>query len=378
MFRKLIFFILAFLLHLSANAQLKVAILPATDKAGDVKYAVKMMLSASLTSAISDTEGYEAYDRIDLSAVLDEQSFQRTGMVSDQEIQKIGEMTGATFVLVTEAAPMDETCIVATAKIVNVESARIENSSVAIISVDPRQMENDCKQLTDKLLKIGSRSNTSVVSTPVNKPVPQQSNQSYVDLGLSVKWATCNLGASVPEEYGLYFAWGETQPKRDYSRETYKWYDEANKIYLKYYTKYDKKDGKRSRELLKLDMEDDASAAMLGGKWRLPTSEEWEELLGSCKMEWIENSSGYKVTSLINGNSIFLPASGYRLGTSLLNVGESGLYWSSTYYKVSRAEIDAIGCNIFIIKESKSKYNVMTSKGACRVYEGLTIRPVMD
>ena len=128
MHKKLLSVFISTLLSLSAIAQIKVAILPATDKTGEIKYGIKLMLTSSMTTAISMTEGYEAYDRIDLSSVLDEQSFQRTGMVSDAEIHKIGEMTGASYVLITEVAPMDESYLVATAKIVNVESAKIENS----------------------------------------------------------------------------------------------------------------------------------------------------------------------------------------------------------------------------------------------------------
>lgn len=135
-------------------AQIKVAILPATDKTGEVKYGLRLLLTSSITSAISLTEGYEAYDRIDLSSVMDEQTFQRTGMVSDTEIHKIGEMTGASFVLITEAAYIDENHVVATAKIVNVESAKIANSAVGMMDVgNSEKLLNDCKNLTDKLLK---------------------------------------------------------------------------------------------------------------------------------------------------------------------------------------------------------------------------------
>lgn len=134
-------------------AQIKVAILPATDKTGEVKYGLRLLLTSSITSAISLTEGYEAYDRIDLSSVMDEQTFQRTGMVSDTEIHKIGEMTGASFVLITEAAYIDENHVVATAKIVNVESAKIANSSVGMMDVsNSDKLLNDCKVLTEKLL----------------------------------------------------------------------------------------------------------------------------------------------------------------------------------------------------------------------------------
>ena len=122
----------------------------------------------------------------------------------------------------------------------------------------------------------------------------------YVDLGLSVKWATFNVGATSPEEYGDYFAWGETEPKETYSWATYKWCDgtDAN------ITKYNTIDGKTI-----LEPTDDAAQVHRGDKWRMPTKAECQELIDSCTWEWTtsNNISGYRVTGP-NGNSIFLPA----------------------------------------------------------------------
>ena len=137
----------------------------------------------------------------------------------------------------------------------------------------------------------------------------------WVDLGLSVKWATCNIGANKPEEYGNYFAWGETYTKEDYSEDTSDTYD--------------------------VEMEDisgnndyDAARDNWGGTWRLPTKREMEELENKCSWKWTTQSgmNGYKVTGP-NGNSIFLPAAGYCYGSSRVYVGESGFYWSSTPYE---------------------------------------------
>lgn len=99
------------------------------------------------------TDGYEAYDRIDLSSILDEQTFQRSGFVSDKEIQQIGEMTGASFVLITESAYLDMNSLLATAKIVNVESAKIDNSATTVIKLnDSDIILEGCKVLSNKLL----------------------------------------------------------------------------------------------------------------------------------------------------------------------------------------------------------------------------------
>lgn len=206
MFKQVLLNAIMMLLSITSSfAQIKVAILPVSDKTGEVKYALKLLLSSSLTTAISATDGYEAYDRIDLSSVLDEQAFQRTGMVSDDDIHKIGAMTGASYVLITEAAPLDESFLVATAKIVDVESAKIEKSANSIISINPNQMKSDCKSLTDELLDVSSKTKTTLEV----KKSASEADHEYVDLGLSVKWATCNVGAAKPEDYGDYYAWGE-------------------------------------------------------------------------------------------------------------------------------------------------------------------------
>lgn len=198
-------------------AQIKVAILPATDKTGEVKYGLRLLLTSSITSAISLTEGYEAYDRIDLSSVMDEQTFQRTGMVSDTEIHKIGEMTGASFVLITEAAYIDESHVVATAKIVNVESAKIANSAVGMMDIsNSEKLLSDCKGLTDKLLNgqtenvekneanvnLSSGNNKKINSNdepPVSQSIVEDSQTNITNMSTVSK----TTKASTPKIYNL-------------------------------------------------------------------------------------------------------------------------------------------------------------------------------
>ena len=146
----------------------------------------------------------------------------------------------------------------------------------------------------------------------------------YVDLGLpsGLKWATCNVGASSPEEYGNYYAWGETGTKSTYT--------EDNSL----------TDGLSISELQSqgyidnegnLTSSHDAATANWGGSWRMPTKDEQRELLDNCEWEWTTQNdvNGCKVTGP-NGNSIFLPAAGYRYGSSLSSDGYDGYYWSST------------------------------------------------
>ena len=162
-------------------------------------------------------------------------------------------------------------------------------------------------------------------------PNPNTGNHEYVDLGLSVKWATCNVGANAPEEYGDYFAWGETQPNETYSWSTYKWCNGSYDTQTKYCTNssYGTVDNKTV-----LDKEDDAASVNWGGSWRMPTKAEQDELRQQCTWTWTTQNgvNGYKVTSKSNGNSIFLPAAGYRGVSSLNDAGSGGYYWSSSLY----------------------------------------------
>lgn len=152
----------------------------------------------------------------------------------------------------------------------------------------------------------------------------------WVDLGLSVKWATCNVGATKPEEYGNYYAWGETKPKRKYSWSTYKWCKGIYNSFTKYCTQSSR--GTVDNKTV-LDLEDDAARANWGSAWRMPTDAEWTELFDNCTWTWTSdyNGTGVKgriVTSNNNGNSIFLPAAG--LGDELIYAGNRGFYWSSS------------------------------------------------
>ena len=154
-----------------------------------------------------------------------------------------------------------------------------------------------------------------------------------IDLGLSVKWATCNVGANKPEEYGDYYAWGETEPKTTYNWSTYKWCNGSNITLTKYNTS--SYDGTVDNKTV-LDPEDDAARANWGGAWRMPTDGEWAELVDECTWEWKNaykgTTAGYLVTSKINSNSIFLPAAGFRRSDDLNFAGNSGYYWSSSLF----------------------------------------------
>lgn len=150
-----------------------------------------------------------------------------------------------------------------------------------------------------------------------------------VDLGLSVKWASFNVGATKPEEYGHYIAWGETAPKDFYDWQYYKFAGITDYAVTKY------KVGAANDKTV-LEAEDDAAHVNCGGEWRMPTKQEFDELIEKCTWELtvLNGVYGCKFTSKVEGftdNSIFLPAAGYmRATTGLKNDGDEGRYWSST------------------------------------------------
>ena len=137
----------------------------------------------------------------------------------------------------------------------------------------------------------------------------------YVDLGLSVVWATCNVGAASPELYGDYYAWGETETKSDYDSNDCETY------------------GLHIDDIGGTDY--DVAHVKWGGTWRMPTEDEIEELIDNCTFTWMTENGvgGLRFMSNKNGKSIFLPAAGYRAGTLLKNAGYIGDYWSSTPYE---------------------------------------------
>ena len=162
----------------------------------------------------------------------------------------------------------------------------------------------------------------------------------YVDLGLpsGTKWADRNVGASSPTQYGNYYAWGETTTKSNYDCDTYKYgsqygseYDTISFSLTKYCTRADCGKNGFKDDKKELNLADDVAHTQWGGEWRMPTKEQFDELIEYTKHKWtsINDKWGYLFTGR-NGNSIFLPAAGYRYGTSLSYAGSHGDYWSRT------------------------------------------------
>lgn len=180
----------------------------------------------------------------------------------------------------------------------------------------------------------------------------------YVDLGLSVKWATCNVGAESPEDSGDYFAWGEVKPKENYSWDTY---EHGTRI-KNNLTKYNSSDNKTI-----LDPENDAAHVNWGGKWRMPTKEEQDELCNNCTWTWTKQNGvdGYNVIGP-NGNSIFLPVTGYMYD-SYIHYESNGYYLSSSLVTIW----DDLGCAYFLLFDSEDVRVDMNFRSY-----GLFVRPV--
>ena len=155
----------------------------------------------------------------------------------------------------------------------------------------------------------------------------------YVDLGLpsGTLWATCNVGADTPEGYGDYFAWGETEPKSVYNWSTYQYCMGSDHTLTKYCDESSYGYNGFTDNLTTLLPEDDAATANWGNGWRMPTLEEWQELLDNTAVTWTQQGGvNGRLFTASNGNSLFLPAVGYRNDGSLYGAGSYGYYWSSS------------------------------------------------
>ena len=208
-----------------------------------------------------------------------------------------------------------------------------------------------CQSFWDDLL--GTEDNPSTPEAPAEDP--ESTEHEYVDLGLpsGVKWATCNVGAESPLENGNLYAWGETEPKTDYTASTYKFYADGN------YTKYGAIDGK-----YRLESEDDVAQVLWGSEWRIPTYEELQELKENCTFTWVEEDGvGVVKATGPNGNFIYFPLPGNYTGSSIYFEGSVGSYWSSDLSYDSYA------------KDLDLEKNSQSLNGDIR-YHGQAIRPV--
>ena len=199
----------------------------------------------------------------------------------------------------------------------------------------------------------------------------QHNGYEYVDLGLPSRtlWAKCNIGAEEEHEYGDYFAWGETKPKKDYTWNTYKYADGNFNELTKYCGHKAFGHDEFIDDITELEPKDDAAHVNMGGKWCIPTQEQWEELL-SLKHEIIKNYKNKEINGMLftakNGNTLFLPAAGYADNTRFYNENLFARYMSNS--------IDATlsySCNNFGFADDNPGYITQHSR-----YNGNPVRGV--
>ncbi len=196
-----------------------------------------------------------------------------------------------------------------------------------------------------------------VVKNIVDESGTDANGRQYVDMGLSVKWATCNVGASSPEDLGSHYAWAETYTKHVYDWSTY--FDYASGSFDRYNTS--------SNGLKVIAPDDDVAHTLWKDSWRMPTIEEWEQLFSSenCSWKWDAVKNGYLVTSKKTNNSIFLPAAGHHVADMFSYDGSEGHYWSSSL----RTDLQTRGWEVLL---NSTQYRRLSAER----YYGYSIRPV--
>lgn len=286
----------------------------------DVESSVKKVVGAKLVSGITMSGEYAAVERTAdfLAALSAESDYQTSGEVRDSQIARLGQKFGVRYVAVADVSELFDELFIAS-RLINVETGLVERSY-------------DCNGPMESMPQLIALSQDVAAGLlkgieSVSRGKKQQNGgpgtingHEYVDLGLpsGLKWATMNVGAYSPSDYGFYYAWGEIAPKLPYSESNSRTYN-------------------RSFGDIGGNDQYDAARANWGGSWRLPTATEIDELCNQCKWSFITmgDHNGYKVTGP-NGNHIFIPAAGYRGGSSLNYAGSSGFYWSSTPYEGSQ------------------------------------------
>ena len=242
---------------------------------------------------------------------------------------------------------------------VEIEVGKTEQITATVVPADLIQScqwsssKPDVVAVSETGLVTGLKKGRSIITASVGTQsatclvVVSLSPSEVVDLGLSVSWASCNVGATSPEEFGDFFSWGEVEPKEVYGWDTYKLATANDWVSMAKYS---------AEGLTVLDLADDAAHWYYGGKWRMPTKEEMEELIAGCTIReaTINDVRGSLFTSKLNGKSIFFPLAGCKfvqngIGPNHDLIGSSALLWSSTFNSVSQAYNMDVGVDRAII-----------------------------
>lgn len=281
---------------------------------------VDIILGDKLVAGFAQSGRFCAVERTNgfLKQLGKEQTYQQSGAVDDRELSRLGKQFGVDYVCIAKTSSMFGDYFI-TSRLIDVETGEVANSdkaegvklnnSAEVVAV----AKNIAKTLSGMTIKEQEEAKTlaeearKVAEEKYN--ATHQNGYEFVDLGLSVKWATMNLSAKKAEDYGGYYYWGGLVDCL---------YSEGRKI------------AAGSSTILPSNV--DAASVNWGGSWRIPTDDEFCELREKCLWTWTTQNgvNGYKVTSKTNNNSIFLPAAGYRGFNGFNSVGAEGNYWSSS------------------------------------------------
>ena len=217
----------------------------------------------------------------------------------------------------------------------NIAEASLQGTNINIDAVSTGNAKFTVKDiLTDELIIVNVYVKASE-APQAYLTCPDDHHPHLIDLGLpsGTKWACCNVGATAPEQYGDYFAWGEVTPKDEYNWNTYKYCNGSDNTMTKYCKNRDMGYNGFTDGLRELLPEDDAATANWGSGWQMPSEDQMQELIDNCSREWTTQGgvNGTLVTGP-NGSTIFLPAAGYRYDTSLRSAGSLGYYWLRPLY----------------------------------------------
>lgn len=259
----------------------------------------------------------------------------------------------------TMAKLQDSTLQVAYNAKVTIDARVSSGYKIRFYMIDGEIVSLDKKYEIEKITK-----DTEVCA--IFSEIKQEQKHEFEDMGLKVKWATCNIGATKLQDYGNYYAWGETESKQSYDKLTYKWWNADTESYTKYFVNSELGEGDNK---MVLDSEDDVASAVWGGAWRMPTTEEWNDLKTQCEWIWreIEGVKGYMVISKNRDNYIFLPSAGYYFEETAHFVETAGYYWANSLKTGS-----SVDAGYLYFYSDKLMY------GYHERYAGHTVRAVLD
>lgn len=291
------------LLSLTAISQVKkIAILETIDRSGTVSYSIKLMVRSNLTKTISNTPGYEGYDRVNMSQIVGEQDFQRTGMVNEEQIKKLGEITGADYIVVSEAAKVDESNIFVTAVILNVETAQTVGADNALMATTASDIQHGCESLANRLLGLpdntSSATSAPAKQTPMKEENIKQDNPVPVPLPVVAKHkigdlitfpdGTQGLIFYLEDGKGLAMSMKEEEMKWDKNRKNKNKIDVSNLSNFKYEDlQFSYGQGLMNTQIIVQSLGESAEAAIYcvqqGEGWYLPSSSELRCLLNTAR-----------------------------------------------------------------------------------------------